>query len=213
MAGCHDCVTDSVSLEQASDQVFRKVLWIALVANAVMFVVEIVASWVGDSMALQADALDFFGDAANYGISLFVLGMGLQQKAYAALFKSFSMAAFGIWVLLSALDRAFNGSAPDPMTMGGIAALALAVNVAVALMLFRYRAGDSNMRSIWLCSRNDAIGNLAVMAAAWGVFASSTRWPDLAVAVLIAGLSLSAAIQVTRQALMELRSQKLVSMP
>ncbi len=201
---CDGCAPEDLGV--ADDQRFRRVLWLALIANFVMFGVELVASWWGDSVALQADALDFFGDAANYAISLFVLGMSLQRRAYAALFKGLTMAAFGLWVIATAVQRAITGSVPDPATMGAIALLALLVNVAVALMLYRYRSGDSNMRSIWLCSRNDAIGNLAVVAAASGVFMLGSRWPDLLVAMLIAGLSLSAAVQVARQALSELRS-------
>lgn len=203
---CHDCPSETLGSQAIDSPRFRRILWIALLANFAMFGVEVWASWWGDSMALQADALDFFGDAANYGISLFVLGMALQWRAYAALFKGFVMAAFGVWVIFGAVERAITGSAPDPMTMGGIAMLALAVNVSVALMLYRYRGGDSNTRSIWLCSRNDAIGNLAVMGAALSVFALGSRWPDLLVAILIAALSLSAAVQVARQALMELNT-------
>lgn len=206
MSACHDCPSAEIGQQQANDPVFRRVLWIALVANLAMFCVEIAASFHANSLALQADALDFFGDAANYGISLFVLGMALKYRSYAALFKGLSMGLFGLWVIYSAAMRAVSGSVPDPMTMGGIAVLALLVNVGVALMLYGYRSGDSNMRSIWLCSRNDAIGNLAVMAAAGGVFALGSRWPDLLVAGLIASLSLSAAFQVARQALAELRS-------
>lgn len=206
MTGCNDCPSESLGESAASDTRFRRILWIALVANFSMFLVEVAASFWGDSMALQADALDFFGDAANYGISLFVLGMALQQRAYAALFKGVTMTAFGLWVIVSAVDRALTGSEPDAFTMGTIGVLALAVNVGVSVMLYRYRGGDSNMRSIWLCSRNDAIGNLAVMLAATGVFALGSRWPDLLVAMLIAGLSLSAGIQVVRQALGELKT-------
>lgn len=208
MTGCNDCPSESVSITDAADRCFRVILWIALLLNFAMFAVEIVASWWGDSMALQADALDFFGDAVNYGISLFVLGMALRYRASAALFKGASMAAFGLWVIASAVERAINGSTPDPITMGGIAVLALAVNVGVAVMLYRYRTGDSNTRSIWLCSRNDAIGNAAVMFAAMGVFAFASRWPDLLVAMLIATLNLSASVQVIRQAISELRQKE-----
>jgi cation diffusion facilitator family transporter len=209
VAGCNTCPSDSVSLEDSMAPRFRSILWIALIANSAMFCVEIVASWRSDSMALQADALDFFGDAANYGISLFVLGMALQRRACAAMFKGITMGAFGLWVVSSAVERAVSGSTPDPYTMGGIAALALLVNVGVAVLLYAYRTGDSNTRSIWLCSRNDAIGNVAVMLAATGVFAIGSRWPDLLVAVLIAGLSLSAAVQVIRQAFSELQTSRL----
>lgn len=206
MAGCTDCPSENVNAENLTDSVFRRVLWVALLSNFVMFGVEMGASWYSESMALQADALDFFGDAANYGISLFVLGMALRYRSYAALFKSLTMAAFGLWVIVSAVERSIYGSVPEPITMGSIAVLALVVNVGVAILLYRYRAGDSNTRSIWLCSRNDAIGNVAVMLAAAGVFTLSSRWPDLLVATLIASLSLSAAAQVIRQAVVELRS-------
>lgn len=201
MAGCHDCCAGSTAVQ---DRRFRRVLWIALAANASMFLVEVVASAIGDSMSLQADALDFFSDATNYGISLFVVGAVLAARARASLFKGATMAAFGLWVLGSAVWRALTGSEPDPAVMSGIGVLALAVNVGVAVLLFSHRNGDSNRRSIWLCSRNDAIGNLAVIAAAGGVFASGTAWPDLAVAGVIAALNVSAAVHVVRLARAEL---------
>ena len=204
MAGCTDCPSEQSGADLENPR-FRVVLWIALLANFAMFVVEIIASQIGDSMSLQADALDFFGDAANYAISLFVVGMALTARAKASLFKGATMALFGIWVIGSAVYRAVVGSAPEPITMGAIAMLALVVNVGVAALLFRYRNGDSNRQSIWLCSRNDAIGNIAVMVAAAGVFASSSRWPDLLVAAIIASLSISAAIRVIRLARDELQ--------
>lgn len=204
MVGCTDCSPQPSNNHK--DPVFRKVLWIALVVNFGMFVVEIVASYFGDSASLQADALDFFGDAANYAISLFVLGMALQVRARASLFKGITMGAFGLWVLVNAGYRAYVGSAPEPSIMGAIALLALVANVSVAITLYRYRDGDSNMRSIWLCSRNDAIGNIAVMVAAAGVFTTGSRWPDLVIAGLIASLSLSAAYQIIRLAIVEIRS-------
>lgn len=202
MAGCADC---AVNAEQSSDLRFRRVLWIALAANAVMFVIEAVASAIGDSMSLQADALDFFADSANYAISIFVAGSVLATRARASLIKGATMAAFGLWVLGSAAYRALVGSEPEPAVMGGIGLLALVVNVAVAVLLFAHRGGDSNKTSIWLCSRNDAIANLAVIAAAGGVLATGSRWPDLAVAAAIAALNLSAALHVTRLARSELR--------
>ena len=167
MAGCTHCEPNA---EQGQDPRFRNILWLALISNAVMFVVELVASVFSGSVSLQADALDFFGDAANYGISLFVLGMSLKARSSAALFKGATMALFGLWVIGSAIYRAMVGTVPDAAVMGGVGLLALVVNVGVALLLFRYRIGDSNMRSIWLCSRNDALGNIAVMLAASGVF-------------------------------------------
>ena len=205
MPGCTDC---SIDRNKSADSGFRRVLWLALLANFAMFIVEITASRIGDSMSLQADALDFFGDSANYAISLFVVGMALTARAKASLFKGATMALFGSWIIGSAMYRALAGSEPEPMTMSTIAMLALTVNVAVAAMLFRFRDGDSNRQSIWLCSRNDAIGNIAVILAAAGVFVSGSRWPDLIVAAIIAALNISAALRVVRLAREELRAPR-----
>lgn len=172
-----------------------------------MFLLETIASQISQSMSLQADALDFFADAANYAITLLVLPMAVVWRTRAGLFKGLCMLAFGLFIIVSAIIRAYQGTLPDASTMGAIAVVALIANLGVAALLYRYRAGDSNMRSIWLCSRNDAIGNVAVMIAAAGVFATTTRWPDLAVAALIAALSISAAYQVIRQALGEMRNE------
>jgi Co/Zn/Cd efflux system component len=180
------------------------VLWIALALNAVMVLVELGAGLAAGSVSLLADAVDFLGDAANYGISLFVLGLMPVWRTRAALVKAVSMGGFGVWVMGSALARVFGAGVPDAPTMGAVGALALAVNVGVALLLYRYRAGDANMRSVWLCSRNDAIGNLAVLGAAFGVFGTGTRWPDLAVAAVMAGLALWASGLIARAALAEL---------
>lgn len=202
MAGCNDCCSDA----PAGDGAFRRALWIALVANGVMFVAEMVASAVGDSLSLQADALDFLSDSANYAISLLVAGAALASRARASLIKSASMAAFGLWVLGSAVYRAIQGSEPEPAIMSSVAVLALAVNVGVAMLLFSHRNGDSNRTSIWLCSRNDALGNVAVIAAAGGVFATHSHWPDLAVATAIAALNVTAAVRVVGLARAELAS-------
>ena len=183
-----------------ADPMWRRILWIALVINAAMFGVEIVAGVAADSRALQADALDFLGDSANYAISLGVAGMALAWRARAALFKAVTMLAFGMWVFGSAIWGFVAGSAPHAETMGIVGALALAANVAVALMLYRYRTGDANMRSVWICSRNDAIGNLAVMGAALGVFGTGQSWPDLAVAAIMAALAIWGSIEVFRHA-------------
>ena len=189
-----------------NDPTWRRILWIALGLNAIMFGVEIVAGSAADSRALQADALDFLGDAANYAISLGVAGMALVWRARAALVKAATMLAFGLWVLGSAIWGFFVGASPDPGTMGAIGSLALAVNLAVAAMLFRYRSGDANMRSVWICSRNDAIGNIAVLAAAIGVFGTGRAWPDLVVASIMAGLAVWGSAEVFNQARGELRS-------
>jgi len=189
-----------------NDPIWRRILWIALGLNAIMFGVEIVAGIAADSRALQADALDFLGDAANYAISLGVAGMAIVWRARAALVKAATMLAFGLWVLGSAIWGFFVGASPDPGTMGAIGSLALAVNLAVAAMLFRYRSGDANMRSVWICSRNDAIGNIAVLAAAIGVFGTGRAWPDLVVASIMAGLAVWGSAEVFKQARGELRS-------
>lgn len=190
------CETPGGDTATHNDPRWRRVLWIALVANAAMFLVEIVAGVAADSRALQADALDFFGDAANFAISLGVGGMALAWRARAALLKAASMLVFGLWVLGYAIYGVVAGAEPHAPTMGLIGALALLVNVAVALLLFRYRIGDANMRSAWICSRNDAIGNLAVLVAALGVFGTGRAWPDLLVAAIMAVLAIWGSVEV-----------------
>lgn len=183
----------------------RGVLWIAFAVNAAMFAVEIGAGLSAGSSALLADALDFLGDAANYAISLGVAGLALEWRARAALVKGLTILLFGIGVLASALWGLAYGAAPDAYSMGVVGTLALFVNVAVALMLFRYRAGDANMRSVWICSRNDAINNVLVIAAGIAVYWSASGIPDLLVAFVMAALGISGGWQVTRQSLAELR--------
>ena len=183
---------------------YRRVLWIALAVNALMFAVEVAAGLRSGSVSLLADAIDFFGDAANYGLTLAVLGMGVVWRARAALVKAASMMVFGIAVLVQAVGALANGSTPEALTMGLVGSLALAANVGVAVLLYSFRSGDANMRGVWLCTRNDAIGNLAVMLAALGVFGTGTAWPDLAVAAVMSALSISAGWSVLRQARREL---------
>ena len=188
----------------SNDPRYRRVLWIALFINIAMFAVEIAGGFAAGSVSLLADAVDFFGDAANYGLSLAVLSLGLTWRARAALVKGISMGVFGLFVLAKALWTALSGSVPEPMIMGTIGAMALTANVAVAVMLYAWRDGDANMRSVWLCTRNDALGNIAVMLAALGVFGTGSAWPDLIVAVIMAGLALTAATSVVRAAAREL---------
>lgn len=194
------CATES----GLNDPRWRRALWIALVINAGMFALELVAGVSADSRALMADALDFLGDAANYAISLVVAGMALVWRARAALLKGVTLIALGLWVLGSTAYAAVLGASPHAGTMGLIGVLALVANVGVALMLYRFRSGDANMRSVWICSRNDAIGNVAVVAAAAGVFGTGTAWPDLVVAAILATLGLSGGFQIIRQARGEL---------
>jgi Co/Zn/Cd efflux system component len=182
----------------------RRALWIALAVNALMFALEIAAGLKSGSVSLLADAIDFFADAANYGLTLAVLSLHLVWRARAALVKAASMLGFGVLVIGKAVWSLSLGTAPEPLTMGLVGALALASNVGVAVLLYAFRAGDANMRGVWLCTRNDAIGNVAVMLAALGVFGTGTAWPDLAVALVMALLAISAGWTVMRQARREL---------
>jgi Co/Zn/Cd efflux system component len=191
-----------LALERAGK--FRTVLWLGLVINLGMFSVEAVASIMAGSSSLQADALDFLSDSANYAISLSVAGMDLVWRARAALVKGLTMGAFGVAVIAGTVLHAIHGTVPHAQLMGIVGIVALVANTGVATMLYRFRTGEANMRSIWLCSRNDAIGNVAVLLAALGVLGTETRWPDVLVALIIAGLFLSGAWQVIRQSLREL---------
>ncbi len=184
---------------------YRRALWIALIVNAAMAAVEVAAGLHAGSVSLLADAIDFLGDAANYGVSLFVLGMALAWRARAALLKGLSMGLFGGFVLLKAAWMTTTGTVPEPLTMGLVGGLALIANLGVAALLYAWRDGDANMRSVWLCTRNDAIGNVAVMGAALGVFGTGTAWPDLIVAGVMGTLALTAAVTVVRQARGEMR--------
>lgn len=205
---CSNC---SVPDTNAPAPGFRKALWIALWVNLTMFLVEGAASLQSGSVSLMADAIDFFGDSANYLLSLSVLSMGMLWRGRAAMVKGITMAAFGVFVLGRAAWVANTGATPEPFTMGAIGLLALIANVGVAVMLFRFRSGDSDMRSVWLCSRNDAIGNLAVMAAALGVFGTGTAWPDLAVAAVMGGLAITAGISVVRHARADIAGARAVA--
>ena len=184
---------------------YRKILWVALIVNLAMFVIEISAGFKSGSTSLLADAIDFFGDAANYGVSLAVLSAGVVLRARAALLKGVCMMAFGLFVLGRAAWMHSLGGTPEALTMGSIGFLALVANVAVAAMLYAYREGDANMRSVWLCSRNDAIGNIAVMLAALGVVGTGSAWPDLLVACGMAMLALTGGWSVLAQALREMK--------
>jgi Co/Zn/Cd efflux system component len=174
--------------------------------NVVMFTVEILAGLTAGSASLQADALDFFGDAANYGVSLFVVGLALRYRAIAAFAKGATMAAFGLWVLGIAAWHAIHGTLPHALTMGAVGFTALAANAATFWLLWAYRDGDANMRSAWICTRNDVLGNLAVLLAALGVFGTGTGWPDFIVAAIMASLALQGAWIVIRHSLADLRS-------
>jgi len=199
---CCSCASE----KSAVDPRYRRVLWIALALNALMFAVELVASWQSGSVSLMADSIDFFGDAANYALSLAVLGMAMSARSKAALFKAACMGAFGVFVIGKALWNLHSGTVPEPATMGVVGVAALLVNGGVAWMLYAFRTGDANMRSVWICSRNDALGNLAVMLAALGVLGTGTAWPDLLVAAAMGGLALTGAFTVLTHARRELQS-------
>ena len=204
MSNC--CSGGCAPLPPSRDHRFRRVLWIALAANAAMFVVEAGASWSAQSTALFADAIDFLGDSANYGVSLMALAAGFLWRSRVALAKGWTMTLYGVAVLFVAAWNVWRGVTPEPATMAIVGLLALVVNVSVAALLYAFRDGDANMKSVWLCSRNDAIGNVAVMLAAAGVFGTGTLWPDVAVAVVLGALGVSAGRTVIVQARGELRS-------
>lgn len=190
------------------DSRYRTILWIALAVNAAMFLIEIGASAASGSVALAADAVDFAGDAANYGLSLAAIAAGGLWASRSALAKGLAMGSYGIGVLAYCLWRIRTGTPPEPLTMGVIGTLALAANLWVAWLLYPFREGDANMRSVWLCTRNDAISNLAVLAAAAGVFGTNSFWPDVVVASLMASLALVSAFSVIAQASSELSSRR-----
>jgi Co/Zn/Cd efflux system component len=208
MACCHDSACSSAHSDALNSPQWRRALWIALIINAGFFVAEIVAGAAAGSAALQADALDFFGDAANYAISLGVAGMALCWRARAALAKGGTLIAFALWVLGSTAWHAFHGTLPQAEVMGVVGVAALIANGGVALMLYRFRTGDANMRSVWICSRNDAVGNAAVLFAAMGVFGTGTGWPDVIVAAIMGALGLWGGWQIVNQARRELRSER-----
>jgi Co/Zn/Cd efflux system component len=205
MADCC-CAPPPLNLDRNRDNAaYRRVLWAVLGINALMFLVEIGAGLAAGSASLQADALDFLGDAANYGISLFVVGMALRYRASAALAKGATMAAFGVWVIGAVVWHALHGTLPSAFTMGAVGVAALAANAASFGLLWAHRHGDANMRSAWICTRNDVLGNFAVLLAALGVFGTGTGWPDVIVAAIMAALALQGATTVVRQSLGELR--------
>ena len=198
------CHSDASSVAQAADPRYRRILVVALALNLTMFVVELAAGMASGSVSLLADAIDFFGDAANYAVSLAVLSMALVVRARAAMFKAACMLGFGLFVLGKVAWSARTGVPPAAITMGVVGLLALCVNMGVAFMLYAYRNGDANMQSVWLCSRNDALSNIAVMLAALGVFGTASAWPDLAVASVMGLLAITSAVTVFKSARIEL---------
>lgn len=206
------CTCSHEPAPQKPNSKFRTALWIALFINLLMFGVELVGGMYAHSSALWADALDFFGDAVNYAISLAVLGASLYWRATVALAKGIVMALFGVVVLAKVIYAYTLGIPPEAMTMGAIGVLALIANMTTAFILYAFRDGDSNMKSVWLCSRNDAIGNAAVIFAAIGVFGTGSLWPDLIVAAIMASLGLTGGYQVMKKALQERKEHQSVTM-
>ncbi len=202
-----ECCDHDVKFDGMSDD-YKKRLKLVIALNAAMFVVEITAGHIAGSQALQADAVDFLGDALTYGLSLAVIGASVRARTNAALAKGVSLMLMGLWVLGSTIYRVFFSGVPEAEIMGLIGLLALLTNVSSVLLLFRFKEGDANVRSVWVCSRNDAIGNVAVMVAALGVWGTTTGWPDLAVAMVMAGLFLSSSFQITQQAVAERRAEE-----
>jgi Co/Zn/Cd efflux system component len=200
-ASCCDQTIDP----HRGDVRYRRVLWAVLAINVAMFAIEVAAGLAAGSASLQADALDFLGDAGNYAISLFVVGMALRYRATAALLKGATMGVFGLWVLGVTAWHIWHGTLPEALTMGAVGTAALLANAASFGLLWAYRAGDSNIRSAWFCTRNDVLGNLAVLLAALGVFGTGTGWPDLIIAGAMAVLALQGAALVVKHALSELR--------
>lgn len=202
---CHHCDEP----DPVRDASYRRVLWLVLAINAAMFAVEIGAGLAAGSASLQADALDFLGDAANYAISLLVVGLALRYRASAALLKGVSMGVFAAWVIGVIGWHAWHGTLPNAFTMSAVGVAALIANGGSFALLWAFRNGNSNMRSAWICTRNDVLGNLAVLAAALGVFGTGAGWPDMVVAAIMASLALQGAVVVIRQAVRELRASRL----
>ena len=190
--------------ESANSPRYRRILWIALIVNAAMFAVEIGAGMASGSVSLLADAVDFLGDAVNYGLALWAISMAAIWDSRVALLKGITMLLFGIALIARTAWGAWTGAVPEAITMGAIGLLALAANLFVAALLYQYREGNANMRSVWLCTRNDALSNIAVLLAGIGVWGSGSAWPDLAVAFIMASLAMHSGIQVIRHALAEL---------
>lgn len=204
MGCCYNCHAPDPHRGSAA---YRRVLWTVLGINVGMFLVEIGAGLAAGSASLQADALDFFGDAANYAISLLVVGMALRYRAMAALAKGSTMGLFGVWIIGTAIWHALHGTLPNAYTMGAVGFAALVANAVSFGLLWAHRDGDANMRSAWICTRNDVLGNLAVLLAAAGVFGTGTGWPDIFVAAIMASLALQGAWLVIRQSLAELNQR------
>jgi Co/Zn/Cd efflux system component len=199
------CCSGGVPAFDGMNPRYKRMLWTVIGINGAMFLTEMVVGRVAGSQALQADALDFLADTITYGLSLAVIGTSLRTRSTAALFKGLSLSFMGLWVFGSTVYQTLVLGVPSAGVMGVVGFLALAANLASVGLLIPYKDGDANVRSVWLCSRNDAIGNVAVMLAALGVWGTATAWPDLTVAAIMAGTFLTSSVQILRQALSEYR--------
>jgi Co/Zn/Cd efflux system component len=204
-AASASCCSAGVPVFDGVDPRYKRVLWTVICINGVMFFTEMLAGHLAGSQALKADALDFLADTITYGLSLAVIGTSLRRRAGAALFKGLSLSAMAFWVFGSTVYQTLVLGLPRAELMGSVGILALIANLSSVLLLMRYKDGDANVRSVWLCSRNDAIGNVIVMIAALGVWSTASAWPDLAVAGVMAGIFLTSSVQILRQALAEYR--------
>jgi len=200
-----DCCNDKVCEIEALRSRQSAMLKVVLGINAVMFGVELTAGIMSGSVSLLADSLDMLGDALVYGFSLYVVARGARMKAKAALLKGGIMAAFGLFVLAQAVHKMLLPHVPAFDTIGAIGALALAANGLCLFLLWQHRADDINMRSVWLCSRNDIVANISVLFAAAGVWFTGSAWPDIVVGFALAALFLKSASFVLRSASTELR--------
>lgn len=199
------CCSKGVPVFDGVNPRYKRILWTVIGINGAMFVGETLAGQLAGSQALKADALDFLADTVTYGLSLAVIGASLRKRATAALAKGLSLSLMALWVFGSTVYQTLVLGLPKAEVMGVVGLLALAANLASVLLLRPYKDGDANVRSVWLCSRNDAIGNVVVMVAALGVWGTATAWPDLAVAGVMAGLFLTSSVQILRQAWAEHR--------
>lgn len=201
-----DCCNDKACEIEALQNRQSSTLKVVLGINAVMFVVELAAGLVAGSVSLIADSLDMLGDALVYGFSIYVVARGARMKAIAALFKGGIMAAFGLFVLGQAIYKIIIPQVPMFEAIGIIGLLALAANSLCFVLLWRHRADDINMSSVWLCSRNDIVANVSVLFAALGVWLTDSGWPDILVGLALAVLFLRSALFVLRGATTELRA-------
>lgn len=184
---------------------YRRALWIVVLLNAGYGVIELAGGFLSDSQALKADALDFMGDGLITLLGIVAIGWGLAWRARSALLQGLFLGALGLGVLINTLFRLEAGYEPEAGLMSLFGIAALAVNVAAAMVLIPHRTGDANVRAVWLFSRNDAIGNLAVVIAAGLVAWTGTRWPDLVVALIIAGLFPQSSVSIILDARRDLR--------